>query len=110
MKNLKSTENRITKLLQEKGWSQAELARKLGVSAQSVQYWTTGKTFPRGNRLAQLSEISGYPQSWFLGEITSRQFSSKENIKQELTVWSLTCSMLSLVAAMEHMSVGTLSM
>ena len=78
MKNLKSTENRITKLLQEKGWSQAELARKLGVSAQSVQYWTTGKTFPRGNRLAQLSEISGYPQSWFLGEITSRQFSSKE--------------------------------
>ncbi len=83
MKNLKSTENRITKLLQEKGWSQAELARKLGVSAQSVQYWTTGKTFPRGNRLAQLSEISGYPQSWFFrrNHVTAVLFKGKTSSK-----------------------------
>ena len=62
------TDNRILELLNIKGWSQAELARQLGVSAQSVQYWTTGKTFPRGQRLAKLAELSGYPQSWFLGE------------------------------------------
>lgn len=78
MKNVKSTENRIAMMLKTKGWSQAELARKLGVSAQSVQYWTTGKTFPRSDKLAQLSVISGYPQSWFLGEDSSSTFSSAE--------------------------------
>ncbi len=60
--------NRINELLKIKGWTQAELAGRLGVSAQAVQYWTTGATSPRGKRLRQLSELSGYPQSWFLGE------------------------------------------
>ncbi|EFQ8336583.1 helix-turn-helix transcriptional regulator [Salmonella enterica] len=66
-----SNTNTINELLRIKGWSKAELARKLGVSAQSVQYWTSGETFPRGKRLARLSEISGLPQSWFLGEAQS---------------------------------------
>ncbi|EKB2880460.1 helix-turn-helix transcriptional regulator, partial [Escherichia coli] len=52
MKNVKNTENRIAAMLKAKGWTQAQLARKLGVSAQSVQYWTTGKTFPRSDKLA----------------------------------------------------------
>lgn len=63
-----ATANMIQELLKEKGWSKAELARQLGVSTQTVVYWTKGDTVPRGKRLAQLSEISGYPQSWFLGE------------------------------------------
>lgn len=71
-----ATAEMIRELLDIKGWSQAELARMLGVSAQSVVYWTKGKTVPRGKRLAQLSEISGYPQSWFLGEHTSPTFPS----------------------------------
>lgn len=69
-----ATTNMINELLKMKGWTQAELARRLGVSAQSVQYWTTGKTFPRGKRLARLSDISGLPQSWFLGEKQSTTF------------------------------------
>ncbi|MDH0315288.1 helix-turn-helix domain-containing protein [Klebsiella pasteurii] len=71
-----SNTNMINELLRIKGWSKAELARKLGVSAQSVQYWTSGETFPRGGRLARLSEISGFPQSWFLGETQSPAFST----------------------------------
>ncbi|ELY4541853.1 LexA family transcriptional regulator [Cronobacter sakazakii] len=70
------TAERINELLRLKGWSQAELARQLGVTAQSVQYWTTGETSPRGKRLARLSEISGLPQSWFLGESESPKFPS----------------------------------
>ncbi|WP_285130187.1 XRE family transcriptional regulator [Leclercia adecarboxylata] len=68
------TAERINEFLKIKGWSQAELARQLGVTAQSVQYWTTGETTPRGKRLARLSEISGLPQSWFLGESESPTF------------------------------------
>lgn len=66
--------NRINELLKIKGWTQAELAARLGVSAQAVQYWTTGATSPRGKRLAKLSEISGYPKSWFLGETEGTTF------------------------------------
>lgn len=66
--------NRINELLKIKGWTQAELAARLGVSAQAVQYWTTGATSPRGKRLAKLSEISGYPKSWFLGETGGTTF------------------------------------
>jgi transcriptional regulator with XRE-family HTH domain len=65
-----ATANMIQELLKEKGWSKAELARQLGVSTQTVVYWTKGTTVPRGKRLAQLSEISGYSQSWFLGRAT----------------------------------------
>lgn len=71
-----ATANMIQELLKEKGWSKAELARQLGVSTQTVVYWTKGTTVPRGKRLAQLSEISGYPQSWFLGEPPPASFPS----------------------------------
>lgn len=72
-------ENRINELLAIKGWSKAELARQMGVSAQSVQYWASGTTVPRGKRLSKLAEISGYPQSWFLGETANTSFPSTVN-------------------------------
>ena len=78
-----TTANRIQELLKIKGWSKAELSRLLGVSAQTVVYWTKGDTIPRGKRLAQLSEISGYPQSWFLGEEQSPSFPSSSNKNEE---------------------------
>ncbi|HHD7223867.1 TPA: XRE family transcriptional regulator [Citrobacter koseri] len=71
-----ATANMIQELLKEKGWSKAELARQLGVTAQTVVYWTKGSTVPRGKRLTQLSEISGYPRSWFLGEEQNQSFPS----------------------------------
>ncbi|WP_312293334.1 XRE family transcriptional regulator [Atlantibacter hermannii] len=85
------TKNRILELLDIKGWSQAELARQLGVSAQSVQYWTTGKTFPRGERLAKLAELSGYPQSWFLGEdpVPSFHLPDKHQARSDSVVFTV---------------------
>lgn len=63
-----ATSDKILELLKIKGWSKAELSRQLGVSAQTVVYWTKGTTVPRGKHLSQLSQISGLPRSWFLGE------------------------------------------
>lgn len=57
---------RISQILTERNWSQSELARRLGISPQSVQFWVSGKTAPRGNNLTALSKISGYPEHWFL--------------------------------------------
>ena len=35
---------RISQILTERNWSQSELARRLGISPQSVQFWVSGKT------------------------------------------------------------------
>ncbi|MCL2891635.1 LexA family transcriptional regulator [Brenneria tiliae] len=56
---------RIAQVLAENGWSQSELARQLGVTPQSVQYWVSGKNAPAGKRLQALSALSGYPEYWF---------------------------------------------
>ncbi|EPI5095236.1 helix-turn-helix domain-containing protein, partial [Escherichia coli] len=57
---------RISKLLQETGWSQAELARRIGVTQQTVQQWVSGKATPKASSLDKLVEVSGHPLHWFL--------------------------------------------
>lgn len=57
---------RISKLLQETGWSQAELARRIGVTQQTVQQWVSGKATPKASSLDKLVEVTGHPLHWFL--------------------------------------------
>lgn len=39
--------------------TQAELARRLGVSQANISQWETGEAFPRADKLPQLAEILG---------------------------------------------------
>lgn len=57
---------RISQVLTENGWSQSDLARRIGVRPQSVQFWVSGKTAPSGTNLSALASVSGYPEHWFL--------------------------------------------
>ncbi|WP_145561120.1 helix-turn-helix domain-containing protein [Yersinia mollaretii] len=57
---------RIAKLLQDKGWGQSDLAQKIGVKAQTVQQWVSGKSTPKPANLDKLSEVTGFPVYWFL--------------------------------------------
>lgn len=57
---------RIKQLLQETGWSQAELGRRLGISQQSIQKWVHGITSPTAANLDKLSEVTGHPPYWFM--------------------------------------------
>lgn len=66
MKTLDITMFRIKKLLQETGWSQAELGRRVGISQQSIQKWVHGITSPTSSNLDKLSEITGHPPYWFM--------------------------------------------
>lgn len=66
MKTLEVTAYRIKRLLSEKGWGQAKLGRKLGVSQQTVQRWAAGKVSPNPENLDMLSEITGHPVYWFM--------------------------------------------
>ena len=56
--------NRLQRVLKDLGWSQSEMARRIGVTAQSVQAWCGGVT-PRKDKLDKLAEVTGYPVHWF---------------------------------------------
>lgn len=57
---------RIKKVLTDEGWSQSELARRIGISQQTVQKWVSGITSPTTSNMDKLSEITGYPIYWFM--------------------------------------------
>ncbi|MEK8095831.1 S24 family peptidase [Morganella morganii] len=63
---------RISQVLTENGWSQSDLARRIGVRPQSVQFWVSGKTAPSGTNLSALASVSGYPEHWFLMDDISK--------------------------------------
>ena len=46
---------KIKKALQARGWTQKDLARELGVTAQAVTNWLKGTDFPRPNKLLKLA-------------------------------------------------------
>lgn len=49
--------NKILKLRKEKGYSQEELAEKLGVTRQTISNWELGSTHPNPEQLKGLSKI-----------------------------------------------------
>ena len=49
----------IAQLCKRKGYTQAEVARKIGVSRQSISLWAQGKSVPNLKSLAALAELFG---------------------------------------------------
>lgn len=44
---------------EERGWGQAELANRLGVTQQTVSRWENGDSLPRPRRLLEIAELLG---------------------------------------------------
>ncbi len=59
---------RLLKAINDLGISQSELARRLGVKAQSVNGWCNSDILPRSEILNRLPSATGYPLSWFFME------------------------------------------
>lgn len=57
---------RMKKLLEQTGWSQFELAQRMGINSQVVRQWLIGKAAPNPVNLDKLTEITGYPSYWFM--------------------------------------------
>lgn len=51
--------NMLYALRKEKGWTQSELADKLGITNQAVSKWENGDSFPETSQLLPLSELFG---------------------------------------------------
>lgn len=59
---------RLQKAIKDLDISQSELARRLGVKAQSVSGWCNSDILPRSEILNLLPSATGYPLSWFFME------------------------------------------
>jgi len=59
---------RLQKAIRDLEISQSELARRLGVKAQSVNGWCNSDILPRSEILNLLPAATGYPLSWFFME------------------------------------------
>ena len=51
----------IRELRQERGWTQFELALKVGVRPQAVYYWEHGRRLPLVPQLRKLAAVFGVP-------------------------------------------------
>ena len=59
--------NRIRQLRAERGWSQRELARRVGVSSKSViSYYELGERFPSYEVLIKLANVFGVTTDYLL--------------------------------------------
>lgn len=58
--------DKIIELRKKNGWSQEELADKLGVSRQAVSKWESAQAVPDMNRVIKLSEIFGVSTDFLL--------------------------------------------
>ncbi|HEX3047005.1 MAG TPA: helix-turn-helix transcriptional regulator [Bacillota bacterium] len=59
---------KIKKLRQDKGWSQTQLAQKLGIPSQNVSRYERGVFTPATEALAKFAEVFGVSVDYLLSE------------------------------------------
>lgn len=57
---------RMSRLRAEKGLTQADLAKSLGVTPQAISKWEKGQSFPDVSRLDELAELLEVTLSYLL--------------------------------------------
>lgn len=65
---MKSIGERIAQKREQAGLNQSELGRRLGLSAQAVQKWESGKSTPRNSKLSDLASILGTTVGFLVGD------------------------------------------
>ena len=81
-------ENRIKKARLEKGWSQAELARRMFITQSSVAEWESGRKAPHTKNLARLAMLLGISVEW-LATGRGEKHPSSSGTQETSTDWML---------------------
>ena len=63
---------RIVELREEKGWTQGELAKKVGVHFRSVGRWERGEALPGAEDVMKLAKVLGVTADYLLFENAPR--------------------------------------
>lgn len=61
----------IRELRQDQGWTQYELALKVGVQAQAVYLWESGRRTPQVSQMRKLGEIFGICSDLIVLDVTT---------------------------------------
>ena len=64
--------DKIIENRKKNGWSQEELADKLGVSRQSVSKWESAQAIPDMKKILQLSEVFGVSTDYLMKDERNR--------------------------------------
>ena len=70
--------DKIIDLRKKNGWSQEELAEKLGVSRQSVSKWEGAQSVPDMGRVVQMSELFGVSTDYLLKDSLGKEEPSED--------------------------------
>ncbi|RMN57763.1 Repressor [Pseudomonas amygdali pv. hibisci] len=83
----RTTGQLITRAREQLGINQSELARRLGVTPQSVQAWESDRNTPRHKKLKEIGDELGVSASWLLGEEgrSARLDEGDSNVQQALS-------------------------
>lgn len=72
---------KITELRKKNGWSQEELAFRLGISRQSVSKWESGAALPEMEKIVQLAELFDVSCDYLMREqLTSADLPKKSSV------------------------------
>ena len=78
--------DKIMELRKKNGWSQEELAEKIGVSRQSVSKWESAQAVPDLNKILVLSEVFGVTTDYLLKDemVEEEYLEMQQDISEEV--------------------------
>lgn len=62
---------RLSKSIQDRGFTAADLARLIGVSNTAVSNWVNGRTIPRPQTLADIARALGVTEQYLLAGVAN---------------------------------------
>lgn len=77
---------RIAMARAARGYSQTQLATRLGVMAKTLKNWETDRSEPRGNKFVILAGLLGVPVMWLMTGEDSAQENGAETCAETLTL------------------------
>ena len=78
--------DKIMELRKKNGWSQEELAEKIGVSRQSVSKWESAQAVPDLNKILVLSEVFGVTTDYLLKDemVEEEYLEMQQDVSEEV--------------------------
>ena len=87
------------------GFSEKQLAQRLGLKEQTIEKWESGEKTPRANKLHQLAGVLGVPIVWLMGGaetrpiVEARSFSETDGLDDKLSKAEALINELSFLLA-----------
>lgn len=75
---------RVQQVMDENGWTMADLSRRVMLSHTSVRKWATGASVASGERLKRLSAATGRPEHWFFMDPDDDNANSSNSVPRVL--------------------------